>query len=160
VKEIRGDIWDYHDKGKWVIITTNGFVKKNGEAVMGRGVAYQAKQKFPELPKKLGDRLLEARSKGSEFWNKPKVFKEFKIVTFPVKHNWWEKGNLDLIELSSKVLAAAFGFYEEVEPFNDVIYSPRPGCNNGKLDWKDVKPILEKYLDDKLIIVDRNVEND
>lgn len=35
-------------------ITTNGFIKANGEAVMGRGCALEAAQAFPNVPKLLG----------------------------------------------------------------------------------------------------------
>lgn len=51
MKEVYGDIWEYHKQGYWIVITTNGFVKKNGCAVMGRGVAKQAVTKYPSLPK-------------------------------------------------------------------------------------------------------------
>jgi len=42
---IKGDIWNLHKVG-WIIIPTNGFVKKNGENVMGRGLAKQVKDKY------------------------------------------------------------------------------------------------------------------
>jgi hypothetical protein len=51
VKEIVGNIWDYYDKGHWIVITTNGIVNKNGEAIMGRGVALEAAKKFKDLPR-------------------------------------------------------------------------------------------------------------
>jgi len=43
MKEVIGNIWNYYNKGNWIVITTNGTIKKNGEAVMGRGVALEAK---------------------------------------------------------------------------------------------------------------------
>ena len=39
MKEVKGDIWNFYNKGYWIVIPTNGTVKRNGEAVMGRGVA-------------------------------------------------------------------------------------------------------------------------
>ena len=32
-------------------------------------------------------------------------------------------------------------------------HGPRVGCGNGALDWKDVRPILRRYLDDRFILV-------
>lgn len=86
-KEVHGDIWDYHSKGRWIVITTNGTVKNNGEAVMGRGVALQAKQRFPQLPKKVGSWMSYFGGQG----NQAGIFQEEKIVSFPVKHDWWRK---------------------------------------------------------------------
>lgn len=57
--EAYGDIWDNIDAYDAVVITTNGFVKNNGEAVMGRGIALAAKERFPQLPFKLGQRILQ-----------------------------------------------------------------------------------------------------
>ena len=38
MKEITGDLWDYYRRPMHTIcITTNGTIKKNGKAVMGRG---------------------------------------------------------------------------------------------------------------------------
>jgi hypothetical protein len=30
---------------------------------------------------------------------------------------------------------------------------PRPGCGNGKLDWRVVRLILRPYLDDRFTVV-------
>ena len=35
----------------------NGVVKKDGCAVMGGGIALEAKERFPNLPKRLGELL-------------------------------------------------------------------------------------------------------
>lgn len=147
MREINGDIWDYYDKGKWIVITTNGTIKNNGDAVMGRGIALQAKNRFPELPKELGE-LLEAEG------NRLFIYLKKRLFTLPVKHNWWEKADLTLIER---------GIYELGEIYDDCpgmvssdICLPRVGCGNGKLNWEDVKPILEKYLkDDRFIVVNK-----
>jgi len=55
--ETTGDLWEAHDLGHWVAITTNGIVNAKGQCVMGRGVARQAAQRFTWLPTHLGDRI-------------------------------------------------------------------------------------------------------
>lgn len=146
MKEVKGDIWDYYDKGNWIVITTNGTVKKNGECVMGRGVAREAKQRISWLPKELG-RLIK------DYGNNVFYFVDARIISLPTKHNWWEKADTGLIEdgIHQLVIYADTRDNIIIPP----IYMVRPGCSNGRLDWKDVKPILEKYLDDRFIVVER-----
>lgn len=140
MKEIKDDIWKYYDQGNWICITTNGFVKNNGECVMGRGVALQCKQRFPMFPKILGDAIVKNG-------NVVNMFVNYRLITLPVKHNWWEKADLELIEKSIKALT-------KVRPIEGNIYLTRPGCHNGRLKWDEVKQILEKYLDDNFIVCD------
>ena len=52
--ERAGDLWACHANGAWVTITTNGIVRQDGAAVMGRGVAYAAAQRYPWLARSLG----------------------------------------------------------------------------------------------------------
>lgn len=145
IKEIKGDIWEFWKNGKWIIITTNGYVKKNGEAVMGRGIALQAKLRHPSLPKELGNLILQ-------LGNVPMFFMKLHLITFPVKYNWWEKADLKLIEDSAKLTCE---WSKKVIP-NEIIYITRVGCGNGKLLWKEVKPILERQLDSRFIVCDSN----
>jgi len=63
--EACGDIWEH--LGKAVIaVTTSGSVARNGKAVMGRGVARQAVQRFPAFPLILG-LLLDSRTRVEKF---------------------------------------------------------------------------------------------
>ena len=56
----KGNVWDYHSKGYWVVIPTNLGWKANGEAVMGAGLAKQAAKRFPNLAKEYGSVLQDA----------------------------------------------------------------------------------------------------
>lgn len=156
MQEITGNIWEKYEKGlhyndgTYIVIPTNGFVRKNGTCVMGRGLALQAAKKFPELGKQLGDRI-------KEYGNVIFTFCNINIITFPVKHNWWENADLKLIEQSAKDLATIYKY--NLSGLPTPVYLPRVGCGNGKLNWKDVKPILEKYLDDRFIICDNGSGN-
>lgn len=149
MKIIKNNIWNYYKPDSYIGITTNGFVKKTGECVMGRGIALEAKTKFPELPFLLGKHI-------KTVGNTVAFFEDLKLFSFPVKHNWWEKADLNLIEESAKDLAERFRQGYELGADLPKLYLPKPGCGNGQLLWKDVEPILDEYLSPLVIIIDRN----
>jgi hypothetical protein len=139
--EITGDIWEFHKSGWPIAITTNGELNTKGAAIMGKGIALDAKIRFPGFPAKLGDHI-------KRHGNNLGYFSPYRIFSFPTKNDWRQNSDIVLIERSSMQLAYAanwLGF--------DRVYLVRPGCNNGKLSWDVVKPVIAKYLDDKYIIV-------
>ena len=144
MKEITGDLWDFHDAGEWIAITTNGDVNKRGDAVMGRGVALQAKQRYPHLPRELAHCLVQKDG------NLPHVFRDLRIITFPVKHHWFNAADFDLIKQSAWLI---WDLMEDLDDPPEVLYLPRPGCGNGGLSWDDVQPILEPIFDDRFVVV-------
>ncbi len=145
MQEIIGNIWDYHDKGHWIVITTNGNTNINGDAVMGKGIAWQAKQRYPNLPKLLAEKI-------NRWGNHTYLFRSpISLITFPTKEDWKLPSSLSLIAQSAFELMIMW----EDDHFVNTIYLVRPGCGAGELDWKDVKPILEKYLDDRFVVVER-----
>ena len=142
MKEITGDIWDYRKQG-YVVVTTNGFVKANGDCVMGRGIALQARNRFKGLAKALGTKI-------NEGGNRVHVFESYKIITFPVKEVWWEPAKQWLIQRSCQQLLNC------LNDRTDKAFIPHAGCQNGKLDWEtQVKPIFEQEFgnDDRIIVV-------
>lgn len=140
VIEVTGDLWTY--PADWRCITTNGTVKANGECVMGRGVAAQAKRRWPWFPKVLGKRIL---ADGNRLY----VFEELQLITFPVKDAWYQRASLTLIEESARQLAMV--------GFSGVILLPRPGCGNGGRVWSEVAPILLQHLPPNVRVIDRQV---
>jgi hypothetical protein len=142
MKVIKDDIWNYYKKG-WIVITTNGFVKKNGECVMGRGIAKQARDKFPGFADKLGKQI-------KCYGNKVYCWMDEQIITFPTKHNWWETSDIKLIEESAKRLAETINIFDTLPK----VYMPKPGCSNGRLKWVDVEPVIDKHLKHLVTIVD------
>lgn len=143
MKVIKRNIWDYWKNGYMIVIPTNGTIKKDGSCVMGKGLALQAKQYIHNIEYILGEAI---ETEG----NKVFVLKDAKIITFPVKHNWWEKADLNLIEQSAKELKKLATHCPDFLP----IILPKVGCGNGQLKWKEVEPILNKYLTDGFTLVD------
>lgn len=144
MREVKGNIWELAQPGDAIIITTNGTVKKNGECVMGRGIAKEAKDRFPEIALVLGEKI-------RDYGNRPHallVDNNIMLFSFPVKHNWWEKADLKLIKQSANWFNSQFiGPYE----FN-TIWMPRPGCGNGGLNWENVRPLID-FLRDNFVAV-------
>jgi hypothetical protein len=141
MKEVVGDLWTYPADVR--VITTNGFVKKNGEAVMGRGCALEATKKFPGIAALLGSRIKTRGNIVQILHDGPPA-----LVSFPVKHQWMEKADPDLIGVGAMVLRA----FADLQGWKTVVV-PRPGCGNGGLKWEDVKPLLEPILDDRFHVI-------
>jgi hypothetical protein len=145
MRELTGNLWDFHAAGHWVAITTNGYVRTDGKTVMGRGVAKEAAQRFPALPLLLGSTI-------ERLGNVVHPFPAWRLFTFPVKHNWWETADLELIERSAGELVRMM----TKEPAELAeLYLVRPGCGNGGLLWSNVKPIIAPILDDRFVVVER-----
>lgn len=147
LREIKGDLFNpstYRLYPDAIVITTNGHIKKDGQAVMGRGCALEAKNRWPDISVLLGKRIRDGGNHVHFLLRIDVPLLEIDILSFPVKYCWYEDANLDLIrrsckELLSKALASKY---------KNVIL-PRPGCGNGKLSWDIVKPILEEELGDE-----------
>lgn len=146
MREARGDIFKLLETGNFdaFCITTNGTIKSNGECVMGRGIALTCKRMFPDIPMILGNLI---RIRGNHV-HKLGTYKSSVIFSFPVKHNWWEVADIELIKRSCVELT------HELDRLNlKSVLLPRPGCGNGKLNWNDVEPVIAKLLDDRVIVV-------
>lgn len=129
------------------VITTNGITRRNGYAVMGRGVALSAKNNFPYIDRDLG-RLL--RKSGNQAYNlgvRNWKGTDMTILTMPTKNHWRDPSDLELIKKSAKELVSL------ADSLNlTTIYLPRPGCQNGHLEWDTVKATIEGILDDRFIV--------
>jgi len=54
----RGDMWPAFATAGLFLITTNSTIRKDGALVMGRGIARQARDRFPGLAVNLGRYIL------------------------------------------------------------------------------------------------------
>ena len=147
MKIVTGDIWEY--PADVVCIPTNGFIKRNGTAVMGRGVARQARQKFTGLEFTVGDHI-------KHFGNVVGYIDWFDhwFLVFPTKHHWSEPSDLDLIEASARQLRDL----ALADP-TTIFVLPRPGCGNGGLDWEEVGVRIAGLLPDNVHVIDREVSS-
>ena len=154
-------------------ITTNGFVKRNGQAVMGRGCAKEATRLFPGIAQALGIAIGELgnipaflfNAQNTDIWSFPvkpvsvKVRNECELTDRVVRHmqgqclrfpwtcpGWAAKADMGLIVASARLLVAA----ADINKYKTIAI-PRPGCGAGELNWDFVKEALERMLDDRFI---------
>jgi len=145
MREVVGNLWHYWKKPKTVIlVTTNGTVRSDGHLVMGRGCALEAKQRIFGLSKGLGSVVLRSGNKIYPYRENKKI----RLLTFPVKHNWWETADLKLIKKSASDLRRIV----LANPHTTFVL-PRPGCGNGELKWETVKKVIEQILDMENLLV-------
>lgn len=123
-------MWDF--KADWHFVTTNGYVRKNGTLVMGRGAALEATKKFPGIDLWYGNKVKQYE--GNPYYI---LFgyanKNYSIGLFQVKYRWSDKASIDLIDESSKRLAKlAKKYIDQTFALNF------PGIGNGQLAREDV----------------------
>lgn len=134
-----GNLWTFPADLR--VITTNGFVKRNGNAVMGRGCALEATRRYPGIERVLGDRL--AKRGNHVHLLGPS------LASFPVKHAWWEEADIALIRRSARELIELLDRHTNYQR----VVMPRPGCGNGRLAWADVEPEIAPLLDDRITVI-------
>ncbi len=148
MREITGDIFKLAQKGDAILVTTNGCVKKDGTAVMGRGIAKQAAERYPGIAKTLAEciKLYGNMASWLGVWDGVDVF------SLPTKQDWRTKSDIELIQASCERIATLVAIDGHGPKINN-IYMTRPGCGNGWLKWEDVKPVIEPLLDDRFVVV-------
>lgn len=145
--ELKEDLFKHlFDDGHIVAISTNGFIRRDGRAVMGRGCALDAAIAYPEFPDVLGKHI-------KEFGNVPCYITVGhadggrRFMVLPVKHKWMQEADLGLIEHSVRFLGS-----EATELPGMVFHVPRLGCGNGRLDWETrVRPLMQSLPDNVLV---------
>jgi len=146
MKYAKGDIWQIaHDADGWVVVPTNTTLRRDGNAVMGAGMAKEAARRFPELPKELADhiRLLN----DILFVHRP-------VICMPTKHNWRDPSRLEWIERGCTELSSFARLLSSVGHGN-TIFLPTLGCGLGGLDWeRQVRPVVDSLLEgDRFVLV-------
>ena len=164
--EIVGNIFDLPaaPEGPVIVcITTNGQTNSRREAVMGRGVAKEAADRWPGIARVLGERLRApaAYNGGNHVHIIPTanlpVSAPWMLASFPTKDHWRDRfSSIDLIERSAHELRLVVDLHFRSHPHARVAL-PRPGCKNGHLSWPNVRARLAPILpEDRWLIVERD----
>jgi hypothetical protein len=147
VRNAFGNVWEL--PGDLVCILTNGQIRFDGDAVMGRGQAKEAATLFPELPSLVADALLRHGNLPAYLGGFSANGRRYQLATFPTKHKWRDRASLELIEQSAFHLMRLV----DANGFENVLL-PHPGCGFGGLNWDVVRERLEPVFDDRIIAVD------
>jgi O-acetyl-ADP-ribose deacetylase (regulator of RNase III)/uncharacterized protein YwgA len=112
----------------------------NCVGVMGKGIALEFKNRFPEMFKDY-----EQRCRRKEVMlGKPYLYRSLLppwVLNFPTKGNWRSVSNLEDIVQGLKYLIK---YYREWGITSIAV--PPLGCGNGQLEWRIVGPTLYRYL--------------
>lgn len=131
---VQGNMWDIYPTTNMFVFTTNASFTKDGELVMGAGIAKEVKKKWPGIEKKLGEQLKGYNIYG--FRPSPN-YPASKLGVFQTKVYWQDDAILSLIETSTNQLHD-WVLWEGPERV-DLNF---PGIGHGKLEEKDVLPII------------------
>ncbi|EMA8635822.1 macro domain-containing protein, partial [Cronobacter sakazakii] len=136
IKFVDGDFFDYAAD---IRINTVNCV-----GVMGAGVAFAFKNKFPEM----FDEYVLLCKKGEISPGKPAVWKSFdahgrdiEIINFPTKDHWRNKSKYEYIEKGLIWLSTYLD-----SKHGKTITLPALGCGHGGLDWDVVKKMIQDAL--------------
>ena len=152
MKEIKGNIWDYHPE-HCIVIPTNLSLNKKGNAIMGKGLALDAAKRFSTLPCKYGKWLQDFQKENYIQGVRSFQYSIENLYLLPTKYNWRDKSDLELIIKGVKQLVSLL----DALPVIGSVYLPRLGCGLGGLDWEEVKSAIEPLLDNRFIIVEKEV---
>jgi hypothetical protein len=134
-----GNMWNSFHETDAFCITTNSYIRKDGEVVMGRGIAKQTKNLFEDLPLALGNKIKNRCGHLGTYGVLPTNRNENdKFVAFQVKTHFKNDATVSLIENSAKILGRmAFKYQDKRFDLNF------PGIGNGGLNQSEVKPVVE-----------------
>jgi len=134
-------LWTEHDI---LIFTSNGVVKRNGELVMGKGIAKVVRDFYPESAKVFGALVREHGNKPYLVRVRKREGAPFYLMSFPTKHHFRKKSDLNLIrESKERALRILEGRRDGlVKAGITRILCPLWGTENGKLSLEEVEKEL------------------
>jgi O-acetyl-ADP-ribose deacetylase (regulator of RNase III) len=116
----------------------------NTVGVMGKGIALQFKQAFPHNFEVYRQACLNGSFQTGQLLvvkDQELLMGERLIINLPTKSHWKSPSTYEFVETGLIALVT----YLKANPIKSLAM-PALGCGNGGLDWKVVKPMIEKYL--------------
>lgn len=150
-----GNMWTAYPTTDLFLITTNCILRQDGALVVGRGIAQQARDRFPGLAASLCQRSLDTcggtspllrASPGKCGLLVSSHWPEAKLGAFQVKHHYRLPTSLELIRHSTAVLCAWCAAHPDAQAILNF-----PGIGNGRLRRETVLPIIAQLLKQVII---------
>lgn len=114
----------------------------NTVGVMGAGIAKEFKLRYPEMFADYKQRCVEKRMLvGEPYCWKPEDETAHWVLLFPTKKHWRNPSQMEWLESGLQYLAENYKKWGISS-----LAMPALGCSLGGLSWKQVRPIMEKYL--------------
>ena len=123
-----------------LLFTSNKIVTANG-LVMGAGNALACKKAFPDMPKRMGNKM--------QTTDRNVILLPYETVVvgcFPTKNHWKDPSDLELVKQSIKELNE----YAVGLPFMTFCL-PAPAIGRGGLPWEVIEPLV-RVLPDNVIV--------
>lgn len=128
---VKGNLFDSPAK---VLVNT-----VNTVGVMGKGIAKTFKDIYPEMFTRYMELCESKRFDIGNLWLYRTDHKW--VLNFPTKKHWRNSSKLEYIEA---------GLQKFVTTYSDQnitsVAFPQLGCGNGELEWKEVEPLMLRYL--------------
>lgn len=122
----------------------------NTMGVMGKGLAKQVKEKYPDVDRLYVDYCKNEEYFGGHCFSIKQTYpsgKKREFIMFATKEDWKQPSKIEWIEKGLDHLNFAFSktaWYGITT--NTHIAIPPLGCGLGGLNWDDVYPLIQKYL--------------
>ena len=134
-----GNMWDAWDKADLFLITTNAIIKADGELVMGRGMALEARNRDLQIAIYFGRALADFYSLDHTDYGLivPDMWPYRKEGMFQTKNHYGVKASIEIIQMSTNMLIAWCKTHADRQ-----VHLNYPGIGHGGLSKKIVEPII------------------
>lgn len=119
----------------------------NCQGIMNAGIAKDIKEKYPKMYKEyksLCQTDLAIPGQLQLYIQKDSPY----IINLFTQNTIREGATLEYIDEATKLLAQRLSEYRQKDPKLNTLGMPKIGCGLGRLNWKQVKPIIESNLKD------------